>query len=649
LTSRKTISAEVLTRIMLMQNMVSKLPGQDSIFQFIKKGIQDIPGVQSVLYTVSPGECEEKSFPENQECVTICSNNTVYGAFIITAEDLDSYRLYSPYIQNLLSMVSMVLGERTQREIIRRHQEELEQLVEERTAELRNEINQRALAEKELFSEKERLSVTLHSIGDAVITTDTEGRVIMMNKAAEALTGWVYTDAAGKPLAEVFKLFDETTGNQLDTPVDEVIRTGEIVLMSNHTKLVSRAGTEYIISDSAAPIHDSDKKLVGVILVFRDETEKRRTTEVLQRSDKLESLGILAGGIAHDFNNLLFGIFGYLNLARETIGENHEAHEFLANALDSFNRARDLTRQLLTFSKGGAPVFETLLLNNLVRKSCRFALSGTSVKCRFSLQDDLWNCRVDPNQFGQVISNLAINAAQAMDSFGELSITSTNLELKDGSHPVLERGRYVTLSLRDNGPGMDKNIQRQVFDPFFSTKETGTGLGLTTCYSIMNRHNGYIELKSQPGLGTTFVLYFPAVEQDSVEDEVKTDHAVTGNGTILIMDDEPLNRKLLAIFLGRNGYSCLEAERGSEALKQLREKGSEITGVFLDLTVPGGKGGKEIIEELRKEYPDLPVIAFSGYSEDPVMSNPGEHGFTASLPKPFDQSELLAILQNYFM
>lgn len=511
------------------------------------------------------------------------------------------------------------------------------------------DISERKQTELELATEKERLSVTLRSIGDGVITTDTRGQIVMLNKAAEELTGWDSGDAAGRPLPEIFNIINERTRRKCENPVERVLTTGGIVELENHTCLITKDGREIIIADSGAPIHDSESRIIGVVLVFRDMTEKQRLDASMQKTQKLESLGILAGGIAHDFNNLLTAIFGYIELAiEETKDEN--VSTCLSESLSNIERARALTQQLLTFAKGGSPVKKIQNLFPFVQQTAQFALSGSSVSSKFRIQESLWPCDFDKNQMGQVIDNLTINAQQAMPNGGTIEISARNIFLDVKDHISLATGNYVKLSIKDQGIGIPKEFLPRIFDPYYTTKSKGHGLGLSTCYSIINRHEGAIEVESEPGKGSTFHLYLPAsIESPShIADRSTGVHA--GSGTFLVMDDEPSVRKLSKRMLESFGYKVVVKENGNDAIDFVRKEiksNRELAGMIFDLTIPGGIGGKEAIEKIREICPITPAFVASGYSEDPIMANPDRYGFNASIRKPFTKSELSEMLDNH--
>jgi PAS domain S-box-containing protein len=512
------------------------------------------------------------------------------------------------------------------------------------------DITERKLAEEAIATEKERLAVTLRSIGDGVITTDTLGNVVIMNKVAEELTGWKQIEAQGHPLAEVFNIINEATRQPCENPVVKVLATGDSIELANHTVLVSRDGTERIIADSGAPIRDTKSLTIGVVLVFRDMTEKQRLLDTIQRTDKLDSLGVLAGGIAHDFNNLLGGIFGYIDLARAECADQQAVAEYLDKAFTVFNRAKDLTQQLLTFSKGGAPTKKAGKIGVQIKESTSFALSGSNVACEYHIPDDLWLCEFDENQIGQVIDNIVINAQQAMPLGGKIVVSAHNKTVTEREIPLLHSGDYVQISIADTGVGIPPNLLKRIFDPFFTTKQKGNGLGLATCYSIIRKHDGAIEIESEPGKGSVFHLYLPASTKEAAGPNSPYTFTHTGSGTILVMDDELYIREVVGMMLKRMGYTIIEAKDGAEALQciaQAKQSNQPIDAAIFDLTIPGGLGGKEAVIELRKSNTYLLVFASSGFSEDPVMAKPAEFGFSGSIRKPYRKEDLGRLLEKY--
>ena len=382
----------------------------------------------------------------------------------------------------------------------------------------------------------------------------------------------------------------------------------------------------------------------------RAEQERMDLEHQLAQTQKLESLGLLAGGIAHDFNNLMAAIYGNVETALD--GDlDPETTASLSRAVASIGRARDLTRQLLTFAKGGAPIKAIGSLFPLVEESTRFALSGSQVTCNFEVTPDLWRCNFDRNQIGQVIDNIVINAKQAMPSGGAIQVVASNVRLRDEDRSALPAGDYVLISIEDTGMGIPAEALPRIFDPFFTTKEQGRGLGLSTCHSIMRRHDGSVTAESTLGKGTTFRLLLPAARTSDHESTPLPLAAIQrGHGMVLVMDDEPVVRKVLATMLTSLGYSVECVEHGEAVVETFsREKrdGHSFRAVILDLTVRGGMGGKDAARALRALDQEVPLFVTSGYAEDPVMANPKLHGFTASLCKPFVRAELSAFIEYH--
>ncbi|MEK6795044.1 MAG: PAS domain S-box protein [Spirochaetota bacterium] len=509
------------------------------------------------------------------------------------------------------------------------------------------DITDRKRAEDAVAAEKERLAITLRSIGDGVITTDTRGAIVIMNKVAEELTGWTLREAAGLPLASVFTIVNRDTRTPCGNPVDKVLLSGETIALAEDTLLISRDGGERLIADSGAPIKDTKNVTIGVVLVFRDVTEKQEMLDNLQRMQKLDALGVLAGGIAHDFNNLLTGISLNIEMARMH-AENATVTAYLDKAMTRFSRAKGLTQQLLTFSKGGAPIRETGELEPIIRDNVSFALSGSNVSCEFNIPPDLWTCDFDGSQIGQVIDNIVINAKQAMPAGGTLCVTAKNEMLAQGVVAHLAAGAYVRLSISDHGIGIPGDIKNRIFDPFFTTKKNGNGLGLTTSYSIMRKHDGHIAVESEQGKGSIFHLLLPASRKSITEADGIVAHAdITGN--FLIMDDDKDICTDLKESLEALKCTVAIAGDGREALALLvhaEERGPMFDAVFLDFTVAGGMGGVETVREIRKKHHALPVFVMSGYADDPVLSDPASFGFSGGLQKPFIISDMLEIYRK---
>lgn len=378
----------------------------------------------------------------------------------------------------------------------------------------------------------------------------------------------------------------------------------------------------------------------GIRGVIIDMTVQKKIDESFFQAQKLESIGLLAGGIAHDFNNLILGLFGSVEIARNEIasGSYGSADKTLLNSMTAFNRARDLTHQLLTFAKGGIPNKRTGDIKETVEDSVKFALSGSNIVYGFEYEENLPLCNFDPNQISQVIENIVINAKQAMPDRGTILIKAESVTMDREPDDLTGQGRYLRISISDTGCGIPEEFRKKIFDPFFTTKPNGSGLGLSTSWSIIKRHNGILKLESEPGKGSTFSIYLPvstetiSIENEAFRPELKND------GRILVMDDELLIREVAGKMLTDAGFTVEKAASGEEAVclyQKALADGNRFDAVILDLTIPGGMGGKETVEKLIRIDPFVTAIASSGYSEDAIISNPCEYGFAASVPKPY--------------
>ncbi len=519
----------------------------------------------------------------------------------------------------------------------------------ERVGELVCNTLERLWYQKTLAAEKERLSVTLHSIGDGVITADIEGRVVLINRVGQQLTGWLQDDAVGQPADGVFTILEEQTHSLIPDPILRIIQSGVTTVFPGQSILLDKKGVERLIAASVAPIFEKEKKIVGVVLVFRDITEKHRLEQEVLKVEKLESIGVLAGGIAHDFNNILTVIIGNIALAKDHIAEGSIVHTKMDEIENAAFRARGLTQQLLTFSKGGEPIKKPIVLSRLFHEFATFALGGANVKLAYTPPDNLWAVEVDEGQFSQVINNLILNAVQAMPEGGVIQAEMANIVLAKESSLPLADGPYVKLTIKDQGLGISKVNLSRIFDPFFTTKQEGSGLGLASAYSIIEKHGGYITADSTEGNGTTFSLYLPAADKMTYEVSAAPTTVAAGKAKVLLMDDEPLIRSISGEMLTRAGYIVDFAKDGQEMLDiytRARSNGDGFDLVVMDLTIPGGMGGKEAIKLLLECDPSARAIVSSGYSTDPVMSNYEQYGFLAAVNKPYKMDDLYSAINQ---
>lgn len=509
------------------------------------------------------------------------------------------------------------------------------------------DMHKRKQVEQQLAESKEQLAITLRCIGDGVITTDTTGHVLLMNKAAEQLTGWMQADAAGCPLDEVFRIEHQVTKAPIVDLVGTVLRErGPGVREGDdYFCLTQRDGGTRLVSNKIAPVFGLDKKPKGAVVVFQDVTEKQRVVEEQQKASQIESIGMLARSIAHDFNNILTAIMGNISLAKFYSGKGDHIHERLTEAEKATLWARDLTQQLLTFGKGGSPIRKTIEVASVVRSAAEFACRGSSVHCAFGVMEP-GLANVDESQIRQVIHNLVLNAQQATTNREPIRVTVRKVHIKRRELP-LPAGSYIEISCRDCGTGIAPENLSKIFDPYFTTKPKGTGLGLATSYSIVKRHDGFIRVDSTLGQGACFSVLLPTSKEIVTPEPVVEEVERGGMGRILVMDDEVFIRDLLKRLLAYFGYEGEFAQDGREAIELYRaakEHGRPFDLVIMDLVVPGGMGGQEAVRRLLELNPEAKVVVSSGYSNDPVMAHFHQYGFCDAVAKPYKNDELRQVI-----
>jgi len=516
-------------------------------------------------------------------------------------------------------------------------------------ATITEDITEKKNAETELVSSERRFREIVENINDAFFIHDFSGRILDCNDNAVKLLGY-----SRKELLKMFLY-------QIDNPENAGIIPERMKILSEEYALVfdsvhrKKYGSTIPVNISAKVVSRED---CGVIhSFFRDitykikEEEERRIFEIhAQKVKKIESLGILAGGIAHDFNNLLTGLFGYIENARTHAGDKAKVDTNLVKAIAVFDRAKELTNQLLTFSKAGLPRTNTIDVRTMLQKTVKFMTSGTSINVVFDFAKELRNCDLDENQIIQAIDNLVLNARQAMSGGGTLRVAALNTNKKAGAPSVLEDGKeYVEIVISDTGPGIPADKLPNIFDPYFSAKKHGSGLGLSTAFSIIKRHKGFIEVESDNKKGTSMHIYLPATDRVVQKPGEITRIKIAGTGKILILDDELFILELLKGILNELGYKVDTFEKAEDALGVFEKSVSTNARydiVILDLTIPGGLGGKEVVKRFKELDPAVLAVASSGYSDNEIMVRPKDFGFDASLAKPYSLEDLLKTLQE---
>ncbi|MHA1720830.1 MAG: PAS domain-containing hybrid sensor histidine kinase/response regulator [Promethearchaeota archaeon] len=514
------------------------------------------------------------------------------------------------------------------------------------------DITEKKHTEENLAAEKEMLAVTLAGIGDGVITLDSEDKIILINRAAEEILEMDYFELFGKKPFQILPFYKKKSNMQYDPKDIKKLFFEHNEFSPPFSVIKMKDGREKIIEHNIAPIHNKKGLISGNIIVFRDITEKRKKEAEDFKNQKIESIGLLAGGIAHDFNNILTAVLGNTALLKMDLNENSEKYSIINELEAAIHRASKLTRQLLTFSKGGAPIKKYMLIEDVLKESAIFALHGTKNEVEFKISPDLWPVHIDEGQISQVIHNLIINAVQATKKNPKIIIQAKNYLMEPENILILPHGKYVQVSIQDFGAGISEDNQEKIFDPYFTTKKTGSGLGLSVCYSILTRHNGKIAVESKVDKGSTFTFYLPAfpdavLEFEKINDKVKKPYKT--NARILILEDERPIRVLLEKYLRKKNFYVESASTGEIILQLYQkalDKGEKFDLLILDLTIKGGMGGEETFQNLKKIDPNVKAIVASGYSTKKILSDYKHFGFAGMLSKPFKMSDLLREIEK---
>ncbi len=455
-------------------------------------------------------------------------------------------------------------------------------------------------------------------------------------------------DAGFQVPEELIGLDDFSTGWKEQA---EIYRRDDLEVMTSGTPKLhyeemqtTPDGRQIWLSTSKVPLRDADDKIIGVLGTYEDITQHKWAEEELLKTQKLESLGLLAGGIAHDFNNILMVIMGNISFAKMVLSPTDKAYERLSIAETASLKAKELTQQFLTFSQGGAPVKRLIAVGSVIKAYGRFALSGAKSTCEYMLPEDLWPVEADEGQIGQAVANMLINADQAMEDGGTIRVHGENVVVGDDRHLPLKSGNYIKIAIQDQGCGIAEEHLGKIFDPYFTTHTPGRGLGLASVYSIVKKHEGHVAVESTAGAGATFTLFLPASPSEvPIPDKVDEPAILAGKGRILVMDDDEIILQVVGAMLEDLGYEFVFAPEGKAAIAQYveaRQSARPFDAVIMDLTIPGGMGGKEAMQKLLVIDPQARVIVSSGYHTDPVMANYQSYGFRGILVKPYRLAEL---------
>ena len=506
---------------------------------------------------------------------------------------------------------------------------------------------QRKKTEDALRDSEQRYRAIVENAYDLIIEISSQGKCNYISPNCQAVLGYDSADMLGK------SFFDFVYPEERPTLVDSFpTNMRSLQEMDMECRIQTKQGEWRWFQSHIHPFRTSVGSLKGVI-VARDITEQKQVEEERLRAIKLESVGLLAGGIAHDFNNILTSVFANIGLAKMITAKNASSNtsvvERLSAAEKACLRARDLTKQLLTFAKGGAPVKSTTSIASIISDTVEFALRGSSVRCHLHIPEHPWPVVVDEGQISQVLQNLVINAEQAMPEGGQIEIKVDNVAIPSTSDLPLKAGNYVQVTVTDQGLGIPLDHLSKIFDPYFTTKQKGSGLGLATTYSIIKRHEGHVTVSSALGKGACFAFYLPASSMKKATQDETPDDLIRGKGRILVLDDDEEIQDVLGKMLEHLGFEVDFANEGEKALSyyaQALEQNAPYLATILDLTIPGGMGGKETLRQIKDLHPEAKVIVSSGYSNDPVLARFQQFGFSGVIAKPYNLLDLSKVLSQ---
>jgi PAS domain S-box-containing protein len=507
------------------------------------------------------------------------------------------------------------------------------------------DITERKLLEQVIRESRERYRTVVDDMPALICRFLPNGIITFVNDAFSNFIGRKLEELIGENFFHLIPIKDPKTMSECIstlTPGNPVTACEHEVITLEGT-LKNHRWTYHLICDQKGqPV---EYQAIGI-----DITEHKQLEEERMKTDKLESIGVLAGGIAHDFNNILTVILGNISLSKVMMDKKREEYKLLSNAEKACLKAKGLTTQLLTFALGGEPIKETATITDVIVDSTKFCLMGSNVKCEFNLPEDLWSTEIDAGQITQVFNNLIINANHAMPQGGTLSISGENCSIGPVDNLPLPQGEYIKITVKDQGFGIPKDFLQKIFDPYFTTKKKGSGLGLTIAYSIVKKHDGYISVESTLGIGTTFTIYLPASGKRVVKKIVKNSKTFSQLSLrILVMDDEESVRNIAQKMLSHLGNDTVVVSDGTEAIHNFTEaikSKKPFDLVILDLTIPGGMGGQETIAKLLEIDPHIKAIVTSGYSQDPILSDSADYGFKGVITKPYLIEELEKVVSS---
>jgi PAS domain S-box-containing protein len=500
------------------------------------------------------------------------------------------------------------------------------------------DITQRKSAERKIQESEAYIRNILNTVEEGFIVVDRDYRILTANKAYCNQVSLPCEEVVGRHCYEVSHLAIHPCFEAgEECAVQQVLETGE-----THTtfhKHLNKDGERLYVEIKAFPNKDDAGRVISVIESIHNVTERYLLEAEQLKTQKLEAIGTLAGGIAHDFNNLLQGVFGYVSMAKLSIGYPEKVYALLDQAEKALSMSVNLTTQLLTFAKGGKPLIKKTNLRPVIENASKFALSGSSSGCRLVIDQNLWAVEADEGQIAQVIQNIVLNASEAMPDNGQVDIIAENIEIaRDTNRLLPDGGKYIRIMIRDTGVGILEKHLAKIFDPYFTTKQKGSGLGLATSYSIIRNHGGMIDVISRPDSGTTFFLYFPATFMETGDANRYVETSVARSCRILVMDDDEIvldvTREMIRA-LGHEVELVMNGEDAIEKYMQAFASRNPFDIVILDLTIKGGMGGAETVKNLLAIDPNVKAVVTSGYSENPVIYHFQDHGFSAVLSKPY--------------